>query len=290
MVLLRDELQGILTKAAESDSTAGQVLKALANHAEYGFSGGASYKDRDAAADAIKTAEDMAKIVKKDPQDRTAADLAKMNDRLKQYSQDPLFSERFALAAGPKETLQFWAEVTDRYAGVKGSQLDDLQDLQKNLSLTLASATYSDSAPMKEWKQDLINEGNTNFRADPASPLKGPVGAIGFQVISSLMGHGKYDSEFLDEYGKRILKSDMAPTGSAGMNTDDVWTAPDQSADLVFGKGNGRDPLIGFMDALSHNAEAATNTFDDKSTLDHVLQSTKYTDRGSRWDTHSKWP
>ncbi|MEU1485246.1 hypothetical protein [Streptomyces sp. NPDC005752] len=280
MTLLRGELENILTKATESDSTASEVLKALANHAEYGFSGGSSYKDRDAAADALKAADDMAKIVKKDPEDRTAADLAKLNAGLKKYGQDPLFSEQFALAAEPKETLQFWAEVTDRYAGVKGSELDRLQELQKNLSLTLASATYSDSAPMKDWKQDLINEGNTNFRADPANPLKGPVGAIGFQVISSLMGHGKYDSEFLDEYGKKILKSDMAPVGGPGMNTKDVWTSPDQSADLVFGKGNGRDPLIGFMDALSHNAEAATNTFDDKSTLDHVLQSTRYTERG----------
>ncbi|WP_103514118.1 hypothetical protein [Streptomyces sp. SM10] len=280
MTLLRDELQGILAKATESDSTAGQVLKALANHAEYGFSGGPSYEDRDAAADAMKAADDMAKIVKKDPEDRTAADLARLNARLEKYGQDPLFSERFALAAGPKDTLQFWAEVTDRYAGVKGSKLEELQDLQKNLSLTLASATYSDSVPMREWKHDLINEGNTNFRADPANPLKGAVGAIGFQVMSSLMSQGKYDSEFLDEYGKKLLRSDMAPAGSAGMNTNDVWTSPDQSADMVFGKGNGRDPMTGFMDALSHNAEAATNTFDDKSVLEHVLQSTRYTDRG----------
>lgn len=280
MTLLSGELQDILAKATESDSTASEVLKALANHAEYGFSGSPSYKDRDAAADAIEAANDMAKIVKKAPEDRTVADLAKLNDGLKKYGQDPLFSERFALAAEPKDTLQFWAEVTDRYAGAKGSQLNELQDLQKNLSLTLASATYSDSNQMKEWKHDLINEGNTNFRADPANPLKGPIGAIGFQVISSLMGQGKYDSEFLDEYGKKLLKSDMAPAGSPGMNTRDVWTSPDQSADLVFGKGNGRDPLVGFMDALSRNAESATNIFDDKPTLDHVLQSTRFTDRG----------
>ncbi|MES9511592.1 hypothetical protein ABWJ92_35210 [Streptomyces sp. NPDC000609] len=38
--------------------------------------------------------------------------------------------------------------------------------------------------------------------------------------------------------------------------------------------------MTGFMDALSHNAEAATNTFADESVLDHVLQSTRYTDRG----------
>ncbi|MCC8480833.1 hypothetical protein ACH4TM_00925 [Streptomyces parvus] len=279
MTLLRDEIQGILTKATESDSTAGRALKALANHAEYGFSGGPVYKDRDAAADAMKAADEMAKIVK-DPERRTGADLAKLNDRLKRYGQDPLFSERFALAAGPKETLQFWAEVTDRYAGVKGNQLHELQDLQKSLSLTLAAATYSDSAPMKEWKSDLINEGTSNFRADPANPIKGPIGALGFQVISSLMGQGKYDSEFLEDYGKKLLKSDMAPSGAVGMHTNDVWTSPDQSADLVFGKGNGRDPLIGFMSALSHNAEASISVFDDKSTLDHVLQSTKYTDRG----------
>ncbi|MEK8144535.1 hypothetical protein NKH18_31020 [Streptomyces sp. M10(2022)] len=67
MVPLRDELQRILVKATESDSTAAEVLKALANHAEYGFSD-ASYKDRDSAADAVQAAKDMAKIVKKDPE------------------------------------------------------------------------------------------------------------------------------------------------------------------------------------------------------------------------------
>ncbi|MFF2412203.1 hypothetical protein [Streptomyces sp. NPDC058092] len=279
MKLLRDDLQEILNKATESDSTAAQVLKAIANHAEYGFSD-TSYKDRDTAADALQAAKDMAKIVKKDPENRTAEDLARLNTYLKKYHDDPLFSEQFALSAEPKDTLQFWAEVTDRYAGVKGAELEGLKDLQKNLSLTLASATYSDSAQMKEWKHGLINEGNTDFRADPTNPLKGPIGAIGFQVISSLMGHGKYDSEFLDDYGKKLLKSDMAPAGSVGMNTKDVWTVPDQSADLIFGDGNGHDPVTGFMDALSHNAEAATNTFDDKAVLDHVLQSTRYTDRG----------
>ncbi|MES9511593.1 hypothetical protein ABWJ92_35215 [Streptomyces sp. NPDC000609] len=234
MELLRDDLQAILNKATESDRTAAEVLKAIANHADYGFSD-TSYKDCDTAADALQAAKDMARIVNKDPSDRTAEDLAKLNTQLKKYHDDPLFSEQFALSAGAKGTLQFWAEVTDRYAGVKGAELEGLKDLQNNLSLTLASATYSDSTQMREWKHSLINAGNTDFRADPANPLKGSIGAMGFQVISSLMGHGKYDSEFLEEYGKRLLKSDMAPAGGVGMNTKDVWTVPEQSADLIFG-------------------------------------------------------
>ncbi|GGR45625.1 hypothetical protein [Streptomyces roseolus] len=64
------------------------------------------------------------------------------------------------------------------------------------------------------------------------------------------------------------------------MGTTDLWKSDNhQLTDLVFGDDDGRDPMVGFMGALSHDPEAATNTFDDKQVLEHVLQSIKYTDR-----------
>lgn len=50
--------------------------------------------------------------------------------------------------------------------------------------------------------------------------------------------------------------------------------------DLVFGDGNGRDPLEGLFDGLSHNPEAAEHAFESKSDLEHMLGTTSYTDRG----------
>ncbi|MFJ9034180.1 hypothetical protein ACIRQP_38125 [Streptomyces sp. NPDC102274] len=274
---LRDELQSILDNATTSDATAAEILRSIANQTEFGF-GDAKYRDRDSAAEALKQADEMLKIARKDPKDLSSEELERFNRTLGKYRNDTLFAEKFATELGAKETLAYWNNTADAHAGARGAELNELKDLQKNLSMTLATATHSDSSAMKEWKQDIINESNTSFKADASNPTK-PVGALGFQVMSSLMSHGKYDTEFLEAYGDKLLKADKAPHGSPGMGTNEVWNAG-QMTDLVFGKDDGRDPMIGFMDALSHNAEASTNTFESKPTLDHVLQSTKYTDRG----------
>ncbi|MGW3624813.1 hypothetical protein [Streptomyces sp. NPDC000880] len=274
---LKGELERILNKATTSDSTAARVLRAIAEQADYGFSG-IKHQDRDSAAEALNKADDMAKLAK-NAKGMSAEELAEFNRTLAKYKDDELFAAQFATKLQAKGTLQFWADMADIHAGARGAELKEMQDLQKNLSMTLATATLSDADGMQEWKKNIINEGNTSFRADPSNPLKGPVGALGFQVMTSLMGQGKYDAEFLGEYGKKLIKADMAPSGSPGMGTNDLWKGSGQSADLVFGKDDGRDPMVGFMKALSHNPEAATNTFDDKNVVEHVLQSIKYTDR-----------
>ncbi|MFE6103324.1 hypothetical protein ACFVQ4_25655 [Streptomyces laurentii] len=278
---LRDELQSILTKATTSDSTASQVLRAIAEQADYGFSG-VSYTDRDTAAEAMKRADDMAKLAK-NPKSMSKSELEEFNRALAKYKDDQLFSAEFATKLGAKGTLQFWTDMTDLHLGAKGADLRQMEDFQRNLSMTLATATLSDSDAMQSWKKDLINQANVNIASDVSQPNR-PVGAYGFQVISSLMHHGKFDSEFLNDYGKQLLKKDMGPAGSAGMGVDDLWNRDNngQAMDLVFGKGDGRDPMVGLMDALAHNAEAATNTFNDKDVLEHVLKSTLYTaDRGA---------
>lgn len=82
-----------------------------------------------------------------------------------------------------------------------------MEDLQANMSLTLATASFSDSDAMRDWKKDLIAERNTNFRA---ADSPNPIGALGSQVISSLMRQGTYDTEFLDDYREKLFKADKA--------------------------------------------------------------------------------
>ncbi|MFJ4872492.1 hypothetical protein [Streptomyces sp. NPDC088757] len=275
---LRDELQGILTKATTSDSTAAQVLRAIAEQADYGFSG-VSYEDRDSAAEAMRRADDLAKLAK-DPEKMSDAELREFNDTLAKYKDDQLFSARFATRLGAEGTLQFWTEMSDLHMGARDGDLKRMEEFQKNLSMTLATATLSDTDAMQSWKKEFVDQSNKNFVSDAVNVPGRTVGAYGYQVISSLMHHGKYDAEFLDAYGKQLLKQDMAPAGPPGIGSKNLWHGDNhQLTDLEFGKGDGRDPLVGFMDALSHNAEAATNTFDDKKVLEHVLESTRYTDR-----------
>ncbi|MFD8552960.1 hypothetical protein ACFV08_15505 [Streptomyces fradiae] len=273
-----DELQGILDKATTSDSTAARALTALANQADHGFSG-ARYGDRDAAANALKKADEMAALAK-DARKLTPEQLADFNRTLAQYKNDELFSAQFATSLGAEGTLQFWTDMSSLHLGASGSELQQLREFQKNLSTTLATATLSDSDGMTAWKQTVIDESSKVYKSDnPAYPMRGPMNAMGFQVMSSLMGHGRYDTEFLDAYGKKLLKVDMAPGGGPGMSTNDVWKAPNQLTDLVFGDEDGQDPMVGFMKALSHNPEAATNTFADKQVFEHTLESIRYTDR-----------
>ncbi|MET7910765.1 hypothetical protein ABZS98_21365 [Streptomyces avermitilis] len=274
---LRDEIQRILDKATESDNSAAKVLKLLVDQVKHGFSD-ASYADRDQAANALKAAERMAKLAEH-PEDMSPKELTAFNRTLKKYRDDDLFAERFATSLGGKNTLQFWKDITDLHAGARGKELDELKDLQKNLSMTLATATYSDSSKMDQWKQDVIGEGTTSIRTKPSQPFQTSTGSLGFQVMSSLMRDGKYDTEFLNDYKKELLKADEGPAGE-GKNTDEYWKGGRQNADLVFGKGDGTDAVIGFMDALTQNPEAAERTFETQSDLNHLLQSTKYTDRG----------
>jgi hypothetical protein len=268
----RDEIQDILSKATQSDTSAAKVLRLLADQTEFGF-GDASYADRDEAADAVAAAEKLAKAAK-NPAGMSVHDIADFNRTMAKYRDDPLFAEQFATRLGAKGTLQFWTEMTHAHAGAKGAELDTMKDLQTNLGLTLATASFSDSDAMEDWKKNLVAERNTNFRA---SGSFGPVGALGSQVISSLMRQGQFDTEFLDDYREKIFKADK---GAGTSNTNDLWVKGYDSLDLVFGDGDGRDPLQGLFDGLSHNPEAAEHAFASKPDLDHMLGTTRYTDRG----------
>ncbi|MFI0999028.1 hypothetical protein ACIP10_21790 [Streptomyces galbus] len=270
---LRDEIQRILGKATESDDSAAKVLNLLVDQAEYGFSD-AAYADRDSAAQAVAAAETLAKQAK-DPASMSLDDIAAFNHTMGRYSGDSLFAEQLARQLGSKGTLQFWTEMTYAHAGARGSELDTMKTLQKNLSLTLATASFSDSDAMQKWKRNLIAERNTNFLSGAAFS---PIGALGSQVISSLMREGEYDTEFLDDYREELFKADKA-AGSAG--TNDLWTKGYDALDVVFGEGNGRDPMEGLFDGLSHSPEAARHAFESKADLDHMLSTTRYTERGA---------
>ncbi|MFD4350695.1 hypothetical protein ACFWQ6_38500 [Streptomyces coelicoflavus] len=270
---IRDEVGRILGAASHSDNTAAKVLRLLVGQAKYGFSD-AAYADRDSAAKAVSDAERLAGMAK-DPNGMTPDEIVEFNRILAASSGDVLFSEQFAKELGAKGTLQFWADLTHRHAGAQGDDLEELKSLQKNLSLTLATASFSDSDSMQLWKKELLAETNTSFRV---SNDWRPVGALGAQVISSLMGQGQYDTEFLDSYRDKLFKADKA---AGERDTDGLWNTGAEGVDLVFGDGNGRDPLSGLLNALSENPEAAVHAFTSKSDLDHMLATTLHTDRGT---------
>ncbi|WBO63479.1 hypothetical protein [Streptomyces camelliae] len=252
---LRNEIQGILSKATESDNSAKTVLTAIADQSRLGFSD-AAYKDRDAAADAVKQADELAKLAKKDPDDLSLADFDRLNAGLKKYHDDPLFSERFATDLGPEKTLSFWANVSDPAVtpDLTRERRKQLGELQQNLGLTLATASQSDTGAMTEWKRHMIDIGD--------QPVHGKRGNIlGFQVMSNLMRAGDYDDDFMKQYGKSLMETERKFTGD-GKHA--AWQRLGFDPYLNHMPGDsGWDPMSGYLKGLSNNPDAATDFFND---------------------------
>ncbi|MCC3651377.1 hypothetical protein LIX60_07820 [Streptomyces sp. S07_1.15] len=251
---LRDELQGILDKATEIDTTAATALKALVDNAEYGFSE-ARYADRDSAADAIKAAEEVGQLLRKDPHDVTNTELTTLNGVLAKYKNDPLFAEKIAIDAGPKRVLEFYAAIADPYQGYgyEPKRGEEAKRLQKNLGITLGTATLTQSRQMAEWEREMVKLGPEQLGIDDASDPRG------FAVMSNLMRFGDYDDRFLNEYGERLIAFDK----ERNVEHMSPWINNWNHGDLNYWGENdrGRDPLTGFLQALGHNPGASTEFF-----------------------------
>ncbi|MFD3438344.1 hypothetical protein ACFWU3_12695 [Streptomyces sp. NPDC058685] len=255
---LRDELKVILDKAAEIDSTAATSLKALVDLTDYGFSD-ATYKDRDEAANALKEAERLAALAKKKPEDLTPRDFDALNAGLKTYAKDPLFAEHFALELGTRGTLDFWADINEPRltTELSGKSEKQFAELQRNLSLTLANASQSDTASMADWKRQAVDLGDKWVGRNGSGPM-------GFQVMSNLMRWGDYDDGFLRSYGSALIATEKK-LGDNGDHVPGAWEAPTfMEPDMNrTGTDGGYDPMTGFMKALSNSPDAAADFFND---------------------------
>ncbi|MER5304796.1 DUF6571 family protein [Streptomyces lasiicapitis] len=255
---LRDEIQRILDDATESDTSASKVLKAIADQSTHGFSE-AKYKDRDSAAAAMERADELSRLAKKDPQDLSLREFDMLYGGLKKYANDPLFAERFATKLGAKGTLEFWAGVNE--PGVIPDLNDrrhyKFDDLQKYLSLTLASATQSGSAGMVDWTRQMVDQGGQPVRTSNGVPF-------GFQVMSNLMRWGNYDDSFLNSYGSALMETEKRLTDNGERG---AWQSTPSSPYLNrTGSDTGSDPMTGFLKGLSNSPGAATAFLNDTFT------------------------
>ncbi|MFI1831083.1 DUF6571 family protein [Streptomyces sp. NPDC020412] len=258
---LRDEIQAILDKATESDTSAARVLKALVDQTDHGFSG-ARYADRDSGANALKEADRLAALAKKKPADMSVEDFDAINAGLKRYGSDELFAERFATALGPKGTLDFWAGLNDsqRNMELTSRRAGDLDDLQKHLGLTMATASHSDTLAMTRWKGEMVELAG--------QPLNRDTHVMGAQVMSNLMRWGDFDDRFLGEYGAELVRTEKKLSDN-GSHVPMGWQH--MAADPLLnrtGTDSGSDPMTGFLKALANSPGAATDFFGEPFTTD----------------------
>ncbi|MFI1466002.1 hypothetical protein [Streptomyces wuyuanensis] len=263
---LRDDIQRILNRATESDTTAAQVLKAIADQAEVGFSG-AAYGDRDAAVDAVRKAEEAAKLLKENGDEMSPEEFQKLNGLLASYKNDPLFQEKFATQVGPKGMLEFWADLSspdnpnELTRTLTKTQLNQLGEFQKNLGVVLGGATQSDSPAMRQWENDMVRLSGERYKTRGAE-------IWGYQIMSNLMRTGDYDDQFLNKYGNSLVATEekMKLPGNYWQGMGQMMPKMNFIGDAEFG----RDPMTGFMTALANSPDAATEFFNTKDPQDNA--------------------
>ncbi|CAM5686718.1 hypothetical protein SALBM135S_07328 [Streptomyces alboniger] len=207
------------------------------------------------------------------------ATLKRINTIFARHEGDPYFAEQFATRTGAKGTLEIWARIADRKQ-YGDDQTKVSAQIQKSLSYTLATASQSDSADMGRWKKDMIELGQkpvTYLDMSTSSTHEGP---RGFQVMSSLMRHGEYDTDFLNKYGDKLISFER----DSKEKPTDLWN---HDVFLNFGSGtdHGLDPMAGYMEALGHNPEAAKERFYSKAweNQDKLDSDLKYMLNGREW-------
>ncbi|MFD6534538.1 hypothetical protein [Streptomyces sp. NPDC060184] len=270
---LRDDVQVIMGRASESDTTASTVLRALVDQAEFGFSG-AAYGDRDAAVDAIRRADEAARILKENGDEMSPEEFQRLNDLLTSYRNDPLFQEEFATRVGPKRMLEFWADLSspDNPDELIRTEIDQLGSFQQNLGAVLAGATQSDSPAMRQWENDMVR-----FSGD-VYPTRGG-NLYGYQLMSNLLRTGDYDDRFLNAYGNALVakEEELELPEKFWQGNGQLMPRMNFIGDAEFG----RDPMTGLMTALAGSPDAATTFFNTREPQDNaewVLKDRQYFD------------
>ncbi|MET8505653.1 DUF6571 family protein [Streptomyces sp. NPDC004787] len=284
---MRSAIKAALDRANDADDVASRALRGLVGKDKNDFSG-TNYESLKAASKA-QDAEDAKKAydLYKKGDDASPKEIDELNALFKANAEDPYFAERFALEVGPKGSLQYWADMGDPSDGSRlgADHRDKLAELQKNWSLTLASATHSHSPEMEQWKADLIKAGAEPIQTRGTHPY-------GFQVMSNLMRVGDFDDAFLKDYGTGLLATERKLTYDGRLPADRAWQQMGgMTGHLNWqGGGLGQDPMVGFMESLGHNPKAATDFFNGDVDLtpedtkdDKKLDAFDYLTKDRKW-------
>ncbi|MGX1477865.1 UNVERIFIED_CONTAM: hypothetical protein RKD50_006673 [Streptomyces canus] len=197
------------------------------------------------------------------------AEITKLNLLLSANKNDPEFSRDFAVKTGGENMLSKYNELMSPPAGttLSKAQLAQLKELKANLGTTIGTATTSDDhrkggpdPEITKFQNDLLKAGQRDFNANPT---ESPYGLSGYQLTSSLMSEGKWDKDFLQDYGDALITAEKNGA-NAGQNPDAYWGYPRTLGTTNIGA---LDPMSGYMDALGHNPEASTEFLTSDATI-----------------------
>ncbi|MFE4971004.1 hypothetical protein ACFRAR_02660 [Kitasatospora sp. NPDC056651] len=201
--------------------------------------------------------------------DITDPELTELNSLLASHGDDPKFATKFYQDLGPDGLIKSWNSMVGDPAHPrddKSARWKAYEQLQKNLGLTLATATRTTNEPhlSDEWNAALRKAGSQQVWDKPYRASGLDYQPYGYQVLSGILMNGNYDAHFINPIAEHVTQLDTQ---------DRYWPAPPpgsriQGFNLAGGAeaGAGFRPTTAILDALSHSPEAATKFFSEKPT------------------------
>ncbi|MEU4966711.1 hypothetical protein [Streptomyces smyrnaeus] len=281
----RDRTRAAVDLADQADRDLAQALTTDVNGTARGFNDHAYDSLKAAREHSARDLREALHLARTKNGELTSDQLERLTALIARHGRDPQFAERFATELGAERTLQLWYNATHpHHPDHPDTKIDEkawwksARTLQESLSTTLATASHSDSPAMRQWQQDIIALGDKRLESSG-----GRTHPFGFQLMSNLMHSGTYDSGFLNRYGDRLVAWDKE------LNTRDNYAYWANSADTDnLDPGgepgdSGHDAVVGFLEALGHNPEAATDFFGRPGTVNGAV------DRDAELNDHLKY-
>ncbi|MFJ4526091.1 hypothetical protein ACIP4Y_35050 [Streptomyces sp. NPDC088810] len=195
--------------------------------------------------------------------DLTHTELQQLNELLKDNSSSVEFSKGFYEKLGPEKALAFFGQLstdTYEYGKVDSERLKDVQELQKNLGLNLATASH-DKDFTDKWGPELRKLGTE--RIPLAKHDYG--GPFGYQLLGGIMRYGNYDAKFLNPIAEHVAQLHAKDPYMFAENK--VVNSPFKNPFNPSGvNGAGYDPATAMLEALGNSPEAAKKFFADPPT------------------------
>ncbi|MFF2523773.1 hypothetical protein [Streptomyces liangshanensis] len=195
--------------------------------------------------------------------DLTHVELQQLNELLRDNSSSVEFSKNFYEKLGPEKSLAFFGQLstdTYEYGKVDAERLKDVQELQKNLGLNLATASH-DKEFTDKWGPELRKLGTE--RVPLAKHDFG--GPFGYQLLGGIMRYGNYDAKFLNPIAEHVAQLHQKDPYLFAENK--MVNSPFKNPFNPSGvNGAGYDPATAMLEALGNSPEAAKRFFADPPT------------------------
>ncbi|MCX4508779.1 hypothetical protein OHA27_00370 [Streptomyces sp. NBC_01619] len=194
----------------------------------------------------------------------THAELAQLNELLRENHRSQDFARSFYDSIEPKGALEFFgqlAEGTVDFNKVDKERLKEVQELQKNLGLNLANATQGADKWSVEWSSEMRKLG-TDRIALGKNDLTGP---FGYQLLGGIIRYGDYNPKFLNPIAEHVvqLHAKNPHMFSVSKPFAEYNEHPFNPSGV---NGAGYDPVISVLEALGHSPEASKQFFSSPPT------------------------